>query len=274
MASPQPIPILLYHSISDGGTPEFRTWTLPPEVFAAHMEYVSGAGFTALTATDLADLLDAGRPLPDKPVVITFDDGFADFTAEAEPVLRHHDLAATFYITTKYVGGTSEWLAPQGEGDRPFLGWDEIAAIDQELVEIGAHGHTHSMLDVLPASEAEFEITESKRLLEDHLGRPVVSFAYPHGYSSSRVRQAVRDAGFTSACSVAHALSSTAVDPFAMPRIIVSVDTSVDDLAQLIRGGGLRIAPFREQYRTKGWRIARRTIATAQRTRSARLDVS
>jgi peptidoglycan/xylan/chitin deacetylase (PgdA/CDA1 family) len=234
------------------------------------MEYLSSAGFTALTVTQLTNILDSQQALPHKPIVITFDDGFADFATAAEPVLRRHGLPVTFYITTKYVGGTSLWLQPQGEGDRPFLTWKEINALDKDLVEIGAHGHTHTMLDVLPAREATSEITESKRLLEERLGRSVPSFAYPHGYSSGRVRRAVRDAGFTSGCMVAHAVSSSMADRFAMPRIIVSADTNVDDLARLIHGDGLRIAPFREQYRTKGWRVARRTIATVRRTSPVR----
>ncbi len=266
MVDPVPIPILLYHSISDGGTDAFRMWTVSPERFASHMEYLSGDGFTALTVTELGSRFDNGLPLPDKPIVITFDDGFADFVVFAEPTLRRHNLPVTLYITTKYVGETSRWLERQGEGDRPFLTWKEIATLDEDLVEIGAHGHTHAMLDALSPREATIEIQESKRILEEHIGKPVVSFAYPHGYSSSRVRRTVRDVGFTSACMVAHALSSSAADRFAMPRIVVSADDGIDDLTRLIGGRDLRIAPFREQYRTKGWRVARRTAATVRRT--------
>lgn len=263
----QPIPILLYHSISDEASDAFRTWTVGPTRFAEHMSYISESGFTALTVTSLCRLLDERKPLPTKPIVITFDDGFADFATAASPVLVRHGLPTTFYITTKFVGGTSEWLRKQGEGDRPFLSWNQIANLDEDLVEIGAHSHTHPTLDVLPERQATLEITESKRILDDHLDRPVMSFAYPHGYSTRRVRATVHDTGFTSACGVAHAINTSKAERFAMPRIIVSADTTVDDLARLIRGDGLRVAPFREQYRTKGWRLARRVVATTDRVR-------
>jgi hypothetical protein len=91
------------------------------------------------------------------------------------------------------------------------------------------------------------------------LERPVRSFAYPHGYHDRRVREAVRLAGFDSACAVRNLLSSTADDPFALARVTITADQTVDDLRRVLDGNGLKVAPRPAQVRTLGWRVYRRT---------------
>src|SRR5438874_1635195 len=91
------IPILMYHSISCSYNPRFKEFTVPPEVFAEQMAYLHEHNYTTLTVTQLAQARNAGS-LPEKPVVITFDDGFADFLTVAWPVLQRYKFAATMYI--------------------------------------------------------------------------------------------------------------------------------------------------------------------------------
>jgi peptidoglycan/xylan/chitin deacetylase (PgdA/CDA1 family) len=114
---------------------------------------------------------------------------------------------------------------------------------------------------------AREEIAQSKLMLEDHLGMEIHSFAYPFGYSSPAVRQLVRDAGFTSACAVKHALSSATSDPFALARLMVYADTSVDALATLLNSGrsaSLLTTVYR-RTRTPVWQVARRGSTTMTR---------
>lgn len=255
------VPILLYHSISAQASPRFRPWTVPPDRFAAHMETLAADGYEPITVDRLRRLQDplpAHGRLPDRPVVITFDDGFEDFHHHALPVLDRHGFASTLYLPTAYIGGRAAWLAREQEAGRRMLGWTQVSEIAAAGVRVGAHSHTHPRLDELRPHDSLEEIVRSKEVLEDRLQLPVTSFAYPHGYHDKRVRGQVIGAGFGSAVAVKQAMSSTADDPFALARIVVPRDASAEDVRRLLHGGCLRQAPFRTPLRTRGWRLARR----------------
>jgi peptidoglycan/xylan/chitin deacetylase (PgdA/CDA1 family) len=259
------VPILMYHSISTSASSKFLPWTITPTRFAEQLAFLREQGYTALTVSDFAGLLAGGQATaPERPVVITFDDGFADFAECAVPLLAANQMRATIYIVTSTVGGTSRWLAAEGEGQRPMLSWDEIAALPASVVEIGAHSHTHPQLDTLSLTAADREIRTSKAILEDHLGREISSFAYPHGYHGPQVRRMVQDAGFSSACAVKHAMSSLQDDRFALSRIIVYRDQTIERFTSLLSGETLRVAPQGERIQTVLWRVVRRTLLRAR----------
>lgn len=194
---------------------------------------------------------------------MTFDDGFADFHTDALPVLERHGFAATLYIATGLVGATNHWLYEQSQ--RPILNWDQIVEISASGIECGAHTHGHPQLDTLPIVSARKEIFQSKEILEQRLSQPVATFAYPHGYYSSRVRRLVQEAGFSSACAVKHAMSAPNDDIFALARVIIRSGDNADDYGTLLAGDGLRVAPRRERVRTKLWRLFRKLSASAKR---------
>lgn len=263
------VPVLLYHSVAPEAAPKFRPWTLHPRRFAAHMEHLAARGYQSLNVSQLEESLrPGGAPLPERPVVITFDDGFADFHSTALPELERHHLASTLYVATGYLGGTAGWLAREREQHRPMLHPDQLLDVAERGVEIGAHSHTHPKLDELSAADSRAEIRRSKEVLEQALQRPVTSFAYPHGCHSRRVREQVIEAGYTSSTAVRHAMSSTADDVFALARIMVLADTGTEDLDRLLAGRGIPQAPYRPRTRTAVWRAARRTrrvLAPARR---------
>lgn len=253
------VPILLYHSIADEAAPRFRPWTVSPELFAAHMDHLAAEGYRPVTVSRLEGAATGNGPaLPEKPVLVTFDDGFADFHTAALPVLERHGFPATLYVTSGYVGRTARWLEREGEGNRRMLTWAELQDVAERGVEVGAHSHTHPKLDEIGTRAAKDQIVRSRHVLEDHLQRPMRSFAYPHGYHGPRVRQQVVDAGFCSAAAVRHAMSSTEDDVFGLARIIVHADTTVPELDRLLQGHGLPQAPYPARWRTGAWRAVRR----------------
>lgn len=251
------IPILLYHSIDEDCAPQFRRWVVHPDKFAQQMAFLQQEAYTPLTVTQFVTALNDKTPLPERPVIVTFDDGFADFYTGALPILKRFDVPATLYITTGFIGETSRWLMEQGEGLRPMLTWQQITEINANGIECGAHTHTHPQLDLLSRFQAYDQICRSKRLLESHLGQKVQSFAYPHGYYKAEVHNIVQSAGFSSACAVKHAMSATHDDQFALARIIIEADTDLATFSDLLAGKGLRVAPIRERMRTKLWRLVR-----------------
>jgi len=253
----RPIPILMYHSVDRASDRGSSRWTVSPALFDEHMCWLADHGYRAVTISALRSACAAGAPLPPRTLAITFDDGLRDFLTEAMPVLERCGFPATLYVVTGYVGKTNRWSQP-GEDGRPMLSWSELRGISRGGIECGAHTHSHPQLDIIPPADAFAEIRRSKHCLEDHLGCAVHSFAYPHGYASRSTRDLVRQAGFTSACRVRHALSTTNEDPFALSRIIMTSDVRANDLGPLLAGEGLPIAPPPDRLAGIGWRLARK----------------
>ena len=264
------IPILMYHSISQHVAPKFKAFAVPPALFTEHMAYLHQHAFTPITVTQFIHALPQnGSVLPERPVILTFDDGFADFFTHALPILRHYSFTATLYVTTAFINGTSRWLQREGEANRLMLTWEQLCEIRDYGIECGAHSHSHPQLDTLPPAAVQREIVQSKEILEEHLESNITSFAYPFGYSTPAIRQQVRDAGYTSACAVKFALSSVRAasdDPFALARLLVQPDTNIDTFAALLRGQGTSV--FTKMYlraRTPAWQILRRGSASLTR---------
>jgi peptidoglycan/xylan/chitin deacetylase (PgdA/CDA1 family) len=254
------IPILMYHSISCHASQKFKLFTVSPTLFAEQMAYLHEHKYTPITVTRFVNsLIQEGPVLPERPVLLTFDDGFADFFSEALPVLKQYSFVATLYVTTAFIDGTSRWLQREGEASRPMLTWTQLREISACGIECGAHSHSHRQLDTLPLSVAKEEIVRPKWLLENHLGQEVSSFAYPFGYQTASLRRQVREAGYISACAVKYAMSSEATDPFALARLIVKADTNVDSFATLLAGHNSPfIITMYARVRTPVWQIARR----------------
>lgn len=251
------IPILLYHSVGNAGTPAYRRWIVDPSVFERHMACIRAEGCTAVTVSELVNRMRDGL-LPTRTVAVTFDDGLRDFATNALPILRQYELPATLYVCTGYVGATSRWLRALGEGERSMLTWTDLQDLRQEGVEIGAHTRCHPQLDLLPSGHAREEIEGSRHDLEDRLGMVVRSFAYPHGYHSPRVRALVIAAGYESACAVKHRLSVPTDDRFALARIIVDPRVTMATFRQWLRGEALPVVAPGRRLATVGWRTARR----------------
>jgi peptidoglycan/xylan/chitin deacetylase (PgdA/CDA1 family) len=272
MSTPTPVPILLYHSISESRAGRYARFALSPSLFAEHMAYLADTGCSPMTvSTFVSRCLNGRLPLPARPVVLTFDDGLKDFATGALPVLAKHRFPATLFVTAGYVGRSARWLEPLGEGRRAMLTWADLRELADAQIEIGGHGYTHVELDILNAEAMTHEIRVCKELIELGLQRPVRSFSYPHGYSNSIVRELVRRHGFESACAVGQALSSTSDDPFRLARFAVAGDTSVESLARVLSCESLHLHTWPERARVRGWRLARRA---RMRLASARAPIA
>lgn len=261
------IPILMYHSISCSSNPRFRQFTVPAVVFAEQMAYLNNHQYTPITVTQLIQALSRNSfVLPERPVVLTFDDGFADFFTAALPVLQQYRFAATLYVATAFIGGTSRWLRYEREMTRSMLTWDQLIEICASGVECGSHSHSHPQLDTLPSTSARDEVLQSRSILEDHLDQEVCSFAYPYGYHTSAIRRIVRATGYTSACAVRHAMSSVTDDPFSLARLMVSADANIEEFAALLTGRSsspaTAVYKIYARARTPVWQLFRRCAAS------------
>lgn len=247
------VPVLGYHSISNERRDGTLRWSVSPDDFEEQMALIRERERTSLTVNQYAAMLRGLAPLPPRPVLITFDDGFADLADTALPVLRQYRLVATAYVITSRVG-----TAPS-PGSDPLLDWDTLRDLRAHGMEIGSHSQTHQALDCLRRNDLSREVAFSKRDLEDRLQSPVRSFAYPYGYHSAQVRQAVCAAGYSAACAVKNALSHEEDDVFAIARVLIERDTGIQAIDALLNGHGWPLAWRGERLRTTGWRAYRRT---------------
>ena len=255
-----PVPILMYHEIAPASETSSRL-AVPPEAFAEQVGYLRDAGFETVTAAHLAEIM-AGRPgrLPDRPVVLTFDDGFEDFHRRAMPVLERAGFTATVFVTTGWVQDAGSHAATRRPGR--MLSWSQIAEAAQAGMEVGAHSWQHPQLDQLRGLVLREELYASKAHLEDQLGAPVPGLAYPFGYSNSRVRQVARDAGHDYACAVSNTMLNGSADLLALPRLTVRRSTSLQTFQQLAQGRNVPAIFRKDRALTKGYAIARWARAT------------
>lgn len=254
------IPVLLYHAVTDDPPGWIARFTVSPKVFGEQLAAIADSGRTAVTATQLVDGLAGRAVLPDRPVVITIDDGFADLPAFTAPALADRGLTATAYLTTGALGPTPapDNLLPPA----PMMTLRQASEVRACGLEVGAHTITHPQLDTLRPATVRRELSEPKAVLEDALGCPVPAFAYPHGYSSPRVRRLVREAGYTSATAVRNALSSVRDEPYRIARLMLTNTDTAADVARWMAGEGAPVAPHPEGAKTVGWRWYRRARTT------------
>ena len=260
------IPILLYHSVAESPARGFERFTVRPDQFAAHLDHLIDDDRTVLPLGEIAEYIRTGTPLPEGAMAVTFDDGLADFAEHAWPELSSRGMPSTLYAVAGYLGDRSRWLDGPA-ADSPMLSVEQLAALADDGVEIGAHSMTHPQLDLLPRDRAFREIADSKDALEQVLGRPVTTFAYPHGHHTRAVKDLVVEAGYTSAAAVRDMFSHEHDDVFALARLTITDATTSEGLGRLLQGRGARPAPRRQLLRT---RVGRQLRRLRQRSGSAR----
>jgi peptidoglycan/xylan/chitin deacetylase (PgdA/CDA1 family) len=253
--APGAVPILLYHSVSDDPPDWIAPFTVSPGLFAAHLDAVRDSGRQPLTVSQYMDAVRGIAAMPAAPVVITVDDGFADFRDNALPALSARGIPSTLYVTTGSLADRPQEsvLPPAG-----MLRSSELPELEAADVEIGAHSHSHRQMDLLPARAAGQEIVLSRTILADALGHPVRSFAYPHGYWRAAVRRLVGEAGFDSCCAVGESLSPAGEHPLAISRLMVRAHHDAAAIARWLRPGGARVISGRHRILSFGWRQYRR----------------
>ncbi len=206
--------ILTYHSIAGGGSPI----EIPPEMFAQQMDWLAGH-FRVAPLAEVVDALRAHHPLPERTVVLTFDDGFADFFSVAAPVLLRHRLPATVFLPTAYLGKTSAWPGqPAWVKTAPLLSWEQVRELSAAGIDFGAHSVSHPALTALGPADVEKELAESREEIETHTGRPAAFFCYPYGLWNPAVRRCAQQ-HFRGACSTAAGAVEPDADPYALPRV-------------------------------------------------------
>jgi peptidoglycan/xylan/chitin deacetylase (PgdA/CDA1 family) len=208
------IPILMYHNT--------------PANFDAQLSAIEQKGYHTVTMQQVGAALRGEGGLPTKPVAITFDDGFAN-QIDAFHLLQSHHMVATYYIISG--GERSKWcigasrrygdpLQPAGGCGDIYLSWGQVSELDHSgTIEIGGHTVDHENLASDTVDAQRFEIFTNKRDIEQHLGHPIQSFAYPYGAFNGAAIQLTRDAGYTTAVTTLPGISQSLNGIYTLHRI-------------------------------------------------------
>ncbi len=183
------IPVLNYHQINNQ---DVNSLTVRTDQFEAQMKYLADNGYHAITPEDLVDAWENGTELPDKPVIITFDDGYIDNYKNAYPILQKYNLKATIFLISDFIGTYPNYMT-----------WDEALEMQQSgLIDFEGHTLSHPELSKLSDEDLKHQLEDSKAAIEYRLQKKVSFLAYPCGDYTQRVQNAAKDAGYRAAFTV------------------------------------------------------------------------
>jgi peptidoglycan/xylan/chitin deacetylase (PgdA/CDA1 family) len=201
--APRRLVLLGYHSVSRLENARelkgdlYRHLSVPADVFERQMQYLKDHGYTCISFADLAAIERKERLMPAHPVIVYFDDGYRDNFVNAYPILKKMEIPATLFIAVDCVEGRGNpWGAMVSDVAGVFLSWDEIRNM-KGVFSFGTHTMSHRKLVDLPPQEVRRECTESRRIIEERTGEPVVAISYPKSRWNLEVRGIAEDLGFS-----------------------------------------------------------------------------
>jgi peptidoglycan/xylan/chitin deacetylase (PgdA/CDA1 family) len=217
------VPVLAYHQVKILGHQRLisRGLVVDEKSFERQMFILRALGYRTVSLIDLANALTRDSALPHRPVVITFDDGYAGAYEVAFPILRRHNFAATlFLIAEDFIASAS------GRNQRafPVLNRQQVREMIKDGFGIGSHSVSHPRLTDLSNSQVKVEIQRSKKILEDAFSCGLNAFCYPYGLYDQRILMNVEEAGYSCACSTRFGRRHQAQDRFFLRRIPVGFD--------------------------------------------------
>lgn len=213
------IPVLYYHSIDPS---EANELILAPERLREQLQYIKNAGYTTLTIQEVYDHLANNSPIPEKSILITFDDGYMDNYVNAFPILKELDIKATIFLMTV------------GVDEGYYMSSDSIKEMSDYGIDIQGHTITHPHLSELPYEEQLKEVKESREFISNITGKDVFAFAYPYGDFNDDTLKAVQEAGYSMAFTIKNGKADREDGLLTLNRIYVNsletMDQFIDNL--------------------------------------------
>ncbi|MFZ4847922.1 MAG: polysaccharide deacetylase family protein, partial [Caldilinea sp.] len=221
------VPILMYHYLSQP-PPDADIYrqdlSVPPDLFAAHLDRLVAAGYTTVTLTQVVDALQRGTPLPERPVVITFDDGYRDNYENAFPLLRERGMQATVFVVTDFM-----------DEERPaYLTWAMAREMVQAGLSIESHGRNHVSLAGQEDDYLVWQALGSLETIEYELGIRPRFISYPAGEYDARTIAVFASAHYWAGLTTRQGSTLDNSALFELPRIRVRNTTTPDELLRLL----------------------------------------
>jgi peptidoglycan/xylan/chitin deacetylase (PgdA/CDA1 family) len=223
----------MYHSVLSGnGTPAWP-WAVSMQRFRDQLDFLAAEGYATPTMNELVSMPDSSWSA--RTVVITFDDGYVDNLAACDELVKR-GMRASWFIVSGSVGCNPIWRTDACPTGR-LLSASELTEMRRSGMEIGSHTVNHVRLTAVDDTRLSRELAESKNVLENLLGDAVPSFAYPYGAWDARCAMAVRQAGYTAACTTRTGWALRDKNPYQLRRLTVFNTDTVSTLARKLYFG-------------------------------------
>ncbi len=208
------IPVLMYHSI---GYEKGNTVRLPKEKFKAQMKYLKDKGYVTLSLDQAYDFFVSNKSVPEKALVLTFDDGYLDNYVEAFPILKELDFKATIFIITDLVGKVPG-----------YMNIEQLKELQANKIDIESHTVFHENLKQLSYEKQLKTLKESKYFLEKSLNKKIQYLAYPYGEYTKETLKAVKETGYKMAFTTAGRWSDKVDGVLTLDRVFISGAANLD----------------------------------------------
>ena len=223
--------VLNYHQIADKDI----YLAVPPSVFDMQMKYLVDSGCVTITPDELYAGLNGELELPEKPVLITFDDGYIDNYTNAFPILKKYGLHATVFVIPAFTSVNPGYMT-----------WEQLKEMEANGITVESHTLTHPKLEELPDDEIRSELLNSKSLLEQNLGHPIEFLAYPTGTYNLHIAGIAQAAGYKGAFTIKYGIVDKGSNFFALERVpIFHSPTTMKDFYERI--------VWRQNFEEFGW---------------------
>jgi len=225
--------ILLYHSISHSSGPT----SISPDTFKNQLDILKACGYQAISLDALRSWHAGEKALPARSVLITFDDGLADFAESAFPILKVHHCAATVFLPSGRMGGTEKWEGIDCNAPRRLMSWSQVTDLAKENIDFGGHSVTHADLTKLSLDELQREVRQSREDIEDRIGHSPLAFATPYGRCRRRERDEIRK-WFDLSLGTKLSRASRHCDRYDLPRIEMHYFRNLKRWREFVDGRG------------------------------------
>ena len=206
---PTGFPILEYHMVTEHPSPDAKPYVVPPEDFAAQLDDLAAQGYTTITPQDYARARKGKQQLPEKPIILTFDDGYEDNWRVVLPMLEERGMKAAFYMVTNKIGQPG------------YLTWDNLFDLERHGMEIGGHTANHLPLTTLSPEQQRDELRLSKLMLEWRGLKTIYSFSYPNGAYDDGIVAMLEEEKYLTAVTGEAGLNTLTMNPYLLRRVNV-----------------------------------------------------
>ena len=214
--------VLNYHKVDNMDI----SLSVLPKDFDRQMKYLKDNNFHTITPQEMYAALTEGVELPENPVVITFDDGYYDNYKYAYPILKKYGFKGTIFVVTSFLD----------RGQQGYITWGQAQEMESSgVINIESHTVTHSSMTEQTDEQLRYEMAESKRDIEQRLGKTVDFIAYPTGTFNLHIASLVKEAGYKGAFTIKYGNVDRASNLFALERVPIfhTADTSQSFLERL-----------------------------------------